>query len=647
MPEYLAPGVYVEETSFRNKTIEGVSTSTAAFIGPTRFGPAEGAPELLTSYSDFERIYGGIDPLQYDTGTLPNYMAHAVRSFFEEGGSRLYVQRVFLEKAGGDKGIATKAVPDSGDQLTFKARYPGKGGEMTVTITFKLGPNVLARKATDVTAASPTYLPTLQGVSPGDVVWVKKDPAATDQAFYVVEASTTEASGFQLKDSTGAAPAAIQLGTLYSDAQSTDTPTASVRPVTLNVTVTMPGKFGQSQTWQGVTFDPTQSRSLANVFPAKTESRATALYNPLVVDPGSALASANGAKIAERLAEMKPLSQSTTAPKILDALKLADPSELDLSFRTALGSGNDGQRPKATDYAGKAPAAAAAGTLKTGLKALEDIEDISIVAAPGSTAPNKAGDVAYKSDTVQVTINLLAHCERMRYRVAVLDSMPGMMVSDIQAYRGQFDSKYAALYYPWVRVMDPFTEQPINLPPSGFVAGIYARNDVNEGVFKAPANEVVHSTGLELMLNKAQQDVLNPLGINCFRFFEGRGYRLWGARTISSDPEWKYVNVRRFFNYLERSIDKGTQWAVFMNNNEPLWGNIKSTIEDFLYSEWKRGALMGSKPEEAYFVRCDRSTMTQNDIDNGRLICLVGVAPVKPAEFVIFRIGQWTADSQG
>ena len=137
---------------------------------------------------------------------------------------------------------------------------------------------------------------------------------------------------------------------------------------------------------------------------------------------------------------------------------------------------------------------------------------------------------------------------------------------------------------------------------------------------------------------------LNPEGINAFRFFEGRGFRLWGARTVSSDPEWKYVNLRRYFAYLERSIDKGTQWAVFEPNGEQLWANVRRTIEEFLLNEWQSGALLGDKPEKSYFVRCDRSTMTQNDLDNGRLICLIGVAPLRPAEFVIFRIGQWTAD---
>ena len=187
----------------------------------------------------------------------------------------------------------------------------------------------------------------------------------------------------------------------------------------------------------------------------------------------------------------------------------------------------------------------------------------------------------------------------------------------------------------------------LTLPPSGFVCGIYARSDIERGVHKAPANEVVRGlTKFEININKARQDVLNPEGVNCLRFFDGRGNRVWGARTMSSDPEWKYVNVRRLFIYVEHSIDKATQWAVFEPNNERLWTNIRSMVEDFLYVLWRDGALIGAKPAEAFFVRCDRTTMTQNDLDNGRLICLVGMAPSRPAEFVIFRVGQWTADSK-
>jgi hypothetical protein len=273
----------------------------------------------------------------------------------------------------------------------------------------------------------------------------------------------------------------------------------------------------------------------------------------------------------------------------------------------------------------------------------EDIEDISIVAAPGHTFGYENG---YGTNAQTIANLLIAHATNMRYRIAVLDSGNSQSVSAVRALRAQFNSKYAAFYYPWVRILDPITRVEIYIPPSGIVAGIYARNDVNRAVFKAPANEVVNlAIGFETMLNKAQQDVLNPEGVNCFRFFEGRGYLLWGARMATDDPEWKYVNLRRYFAYLERSIDRGTQWAVFEPNGDALWANVRRTIESFLYNEWVSGALLGEKPEKAFFVRCDRTTMTQSDLDNGRLVCLIGVAPVRPAEFVIFRIGQWTGDS--
>jgi phage tail sheath protein FI len=275
-----------------------------------------------------------------------------------------------------------------------------------------------------------------------------------------------------------------------------------------------------------------------------------------------------------------------------------------------------------------------------GLEAFEVIEDISIVAAPAAGAEGA-------NEAAAINQALIGHCQRMRYRVAVLDSRRALSIRDVQAQRAGMDSTHAAFYYPWVTVMDPISGARLDLPPSGFVAGIYARNDVERAVWKAPANEVVvGALGFERPINTAQQEILNPLGINCLRSFEGRGHRVWGARTVSSDPEWKYLNVRRYFAYLERSIDRGTQWAVFEPNGERLWANVRRTISDFLLNEFQMGALLGDKPEAAYFVKCDRSTMTQNDLDNGRLVCQIGVAVVKPAEFVIFRIGQWTADAK-
>jgi phage tail sheath protein FI len=230
----------------------------------------------------------------------------------------------------------------------------------------------------------------------------------------------------------------------------------------------------------------------------------------------------------------------------------------------------------------------------------------------------------------------------MRYRIAVLDSHQGMKIADVRKLKAKLDSKYAALYYPWVTVFDSVTRQPLNLPPSGFVAGIYARNDTERAVYKAPANEVVRGAiDFETRINTAQQEVLNPEGINAFRFFEGRGYRLWGARTTSSDPEWKYVNLRRYFAYLGRSIDVGTQWAVFEPNDMKPWEGVKRTLNAFLRGLWRDGALFGATAEQAFFVKCDAENNPRESIDEGKLIVEVGIAPVKPAEFVIFRISQY------
>jgi phage tail sheath protein FI len=274
------------------------------------------------------------------------------------------------------------------------------------------------------------------------------------------------------------------------------------------------------------------------------------------------------------------------------------------------------------------------------LKCLEAAEDISIVAAPGSTFGDRHG-----GEGTGIADALLEHVERMRYRFAVLDSGPGRSIDHVRAMRAGLTSASAALYYPWVRVKDPMNGRKLSLPPSGFVAGIYARADLARGASKPPANDVIKlAVGLDHNVTDAEQAVLDAESINCIRSFGPRDFRVRGGRTLSEDSEWKYVNVRRYVAFLEASIAKGTQWAVFEPNGEPLWANIRRAVEDFLMNEWRSGGLPGSRPEEAFFVKCDRSTMTQADIDQGRLICVVGVATVRPAEFVIVRIGQWTSD---
>ncbi|MEE9591590.1 MAG: phage tail sheath family protein, partial [Thermodesulfobacteriota bacterium] len=275
---------------------------------------------------------------------------------------------------------------------------------------------------------------------------------------------------------------------------------------------------------------------------------------------------------------------------------------------------------------------------RTGIKALVDIDQISIIAAPGIT-----------DQSVQNA--LITHCELLKDRFAIIDPQGNKNIQEVQDFRSNYDTKYAAIYYPWIKIRDRLLKKEKAIPPSGHMAGIYARSDIERGVHKAPANEVIRGiTGLEQTINKGEQDILNPRPnhINVLRDFRksGRGYRVWGARCITSDPDWKYINVRRLFIFVEESIEEGTQWVVFEPNDEPTWARVRRSVSNFLINVWRDGALQGRKPEEAFFVRCDLTTMTQTDIDNGKLIMEIGIAPVKPAEFVIFRIGQWTGGSE-
>jgi phage tail sheath protein FI len=281
------------------------------------------------------------------------------------------------------------------------------------------------------------------------------------------------------------------------------------------------------------------------------------------------------------------------------------------------------------------------GEFQAALEQLERITEIGVVAAPGATLDFEMR----RQESVEIVRALLEHAERMRNRFAVVDCGNAQTPANVAGMRASFDSSFGALYYPWLRVTDPATGQAVHVPPSGFVCGVYARVDLNRGVWKAPANEpLALASRLEHEVTLPEQRRLNTAHVNCLRHVPGRGLRVMGARTLSSDGDWKYINVRRLLIFLEASIEQGLQWVVFEPNGEPLWISVRAIVEDFLMKQWGAGALVGVKPEEAFFVRCDRTTMTQSDIDDGRLVCLVGVAPIRPAEFVIFRIGQWTAD---
>lgn len=638
MPQYLSPGVYVEEVSFRTGTIEGVSTSTAGFVGATRYGPISGTPSVLTCLADFVAIYGSIDPLVYaDAGSTINFLGQSVRAFFDNGGSLCYVSRTW------NPGTATASPPGTygyaqaslvsatspPQTLTWTGRYPGSEGNVILTVIFSIGQNVLFNTATG---------PTVRGVNNYDMVWIS--PIATPPAlpgaggaFYCAESylnKTTGGISWSFRDSSNAMH---DISTIVPDEQ-------EVRIFTASLQVTYPDGTQRTDFYPGLTFDPRSANSFAQAFAEQLSDSYYQLTRPVVFGFSGGSPTA-GIEIAELMLAQAASSNSfpVTIPNMIQG-NVTQPQ-----YTEQLQDGQDGYWPISPLYQGTEDPSNPQN--KTGLYALEDLSNVSIVAAPGSTYNAETDTPPFSYADAQETTNyVIAHCEKMQYRIAVLDSPNGEAISQVSAWRGQIDSTYAALYYPWIRVVDPVTDTEINLPPSGFVAGIYARNDSDEGVQKAPANEIVtDAISFETLLNKGQQDVLNPQGVNCFRFFEGRGYRLWGARTATSDAEMQYVNLRRYLNYLKQSIDEGTQGLVFESNGPDLWASTAQMVTDFLSNEFANHRLLGTTKAQAFFVRCDQTTMTQNDLDNGRLVCLVGVSLLRPAEYVIFRIGQFTASS--
>lgn len=619
MPEYLAPGVFVEEVSFRSRSIEGVPTSTTGMAGLTRSGPvcykdvditgpSSCEPRLITSFTEFERVYGGLEPLDIGGDERVNYLAHSVRGFFENGGRRVYISRVFVANAGTGAaawGIGTFPIAVQDIFATWTARWPGTDGNLYIETSVTRSKNLAYVDAgSGLVQANRVKNGAVVEVVDGAGTIPDGNDALTVANLRVVQVDINGVQTFLAADGSTTAPLAtdvIQLAEL------------AVRMV---VGTDRIEDYGELAAEGG------QKRYIGRILQRD--------------DPED--------EDAPAWLDWEPTTSIDPQPGFL-------PAHLMVALQAGAGrlsGGHDGTLPLPSDFTGSEADPDDPEIKATGLEALAEIDDIAIVALPDSAvmADTTASEVAAQA--------LISHAEDQRYRIAVVDGPLGASLNEIRDFRGRFDSTYAALYYPSIRVFDP-TERAaqgappkqIVLPASGFVAGIYARSDIARGVHKAPANEIVRGlTRFELNVNRPRQEVINPEGINALRFLEGRGNRVWGARTMTSDPEWKYVNVRRLFIFIEHSIDKGTQWAVFEPNNRRLWNNIRRTVEDFLMVLWRDGALLGAKPEEAFFVRCDRTTMTQNDLDNGRLICLVGVAPVKPAEFVIFRIGQWTADSK-
>lgn len=567
MSEYLSPGVYIEEFESGGRPLAGVSTSTAGFLGLAQRGEVEGLPELVTSFADFQRKFGGYLP-EKAFGDY-RYLSYAVEHFFINGGSRCYVMRVVPDDA-------KASTNEKNDILRFEAKNPGAWGDR---INIYLMPSNKAKSAAlEIIGENQYRLKNSSGFNEGDIVVFKND----EEAEYRKITSIQE-----------------RIITLNE-------------PFTQEVVDTnlVPTKFIYTcefdlQIYYGDEVEVYEGVSLNEVGPN---------YIDKIIEKSNLIKIMhNKEKEMETNCPYNLISQNSSEKKIR--------VELSGGFDGSVANLSPGEYMGVDHGPGK----------RTGIQAFIDNDEVSIMAVPGVTLP-------------EVQLALVAHCENTASRFAILDiPRDKKKVNEVLEHRNIFDTDYAAMYHPWLQVYDPLDKRNVHIPPSGSMAGIYSRTDQSRGVHKAPANEPIRSClSLDCQYNKGEQDILNPKGVNLIRYFTGQGIRVWGARTCSSNTLWKYVNVRRLFIFLEETIKRGTDWVVFEPNEPNLWARVQRTVETFLTRVWRDGALVGNSPAEAFFVRVDRTTMTQDDIDNGRLICVVGVSPVKPAEFVIFRFTQMT-----
>ncbi len=669
MPEYSSPGVYVEEFEIGAKPIEGVSTSTAGFIGMAEKGKTEGLPVFISSMNQFRIEFGEYLPLQYGQY---RYLWYAVASFFTNGGSGCYVMRVAPSdaKAGTNNTVptgiamsldqsATKDdtvlhVPslrgiDTTSEITLISyladgsedkkesalkleKYDAAKGELTLqsAITNDYPKErslcIVSKLAGGLNASASSLAITASSKGAwGNGIIIEVRPASLAQTPIekVIGAATTSKQ-YKLKNKNGFYKGAIvefdngtkkqysriaamqdDLVTL-SDHLTGDDGVIDPKYVLATCEFSLIVSYGdQQEVFPNLSMNP----DVPNYFMTQINNRSAYI---------SASSPYSAASDFTRTDPFDMPTNKTIQDKIV-------------GIRMSQGSDGTVAGMTPSDFIGqdKGPGK------RTGIEAFKDIGDVNIMAVPGIT-------------DVNVQLALIAHCEKLGDRFAVLDLAENIQsVTDCQAARKIYSSSYAALYHPWIQSFDPLVKQNSYMPPSGAVIGVYARSDKEVGVHKAPANEEIKdATDLKYRLTKEEQGMLNPNGVNLIRVFPGRGIRVWGARTLTDDGLWKYVNVRRLFIYLETSINRATHWVAFEVNDAPLWARVRQTIVQFLTDVWRSGALAGSTAEEAFFVKCDRTTMSPGDIGNGKLICVIGVAPVKPAEFVIFRIAQLTAGAK-
>ena len=595
---YLSPGVYIEEVDKGTKPIQGVPTSIAAFVGFTE--KAEKLSEdgyttesilsqaqMVTNWGQFQQHFGGL--------IEDAYLPHSVRGFFDNGGSICHIISV----------------------RTLGAPLPAQG-----------------------------LIPLAQGGEPGFVVHASEGGPSGKKLSVKIENAPTSSGG-------GSTPAAPKSGGTKKEKEEAA------------------AKEGDKDDTKGSS-TPSSSASFA----AAGDSKESAKYKVSVLRDGRQIEEKTlavddfpawagherEAADAHQFENVKIWTLTGKTTKVAERQPALDTytleggaAQLDLdllpaSAENALVSSN---AEKVNDVFKANSVALFQGDSpkRKGIDALEAVDNVNLICAPDVMLSHQKGLID-DEQLRSIQQAMLDHCRLMDYRFAILDAPHNKKTAqDILDWRmneAGYDSMHGALYYPWVKISDPVTGRSKFLPPSGFIAGIYARSDNERGVHKAPANEVVAGTiDVETNVTKGEQDLLNPVGINCIRKFPGRGIRVWGARTLSSDPSWRYINVRRLFNYVEESVELSTQWIVFEPNDHALWAKVRRDITAFLRTVWLSGALFGKTPEQSFYVKCDEETNLPELRDLGQMVCEIGMAPVKPAEFVIFRFSQWAdqADS--
>jgi len=627
------PGVYVEEIPSGVKPIEGVSTSTAAFVGVSEKGPIDEAKKI-SSWTEYENTYGS-----YVSGS---YLPNSVFQFFNNGGRQCYIVRVAQDPDIASITIRNRAAAAPPEGLIISAKSPGKWGnylhvviddgtdDPDNTFMIEVRESGEVSEVPDINEVVPLEVHDNLSMNPLDSNFVEDVLSAGSKLISakVHANNTTLAAGIHRG---GASPTVPLPG--------------GNRKLQVNI---------DSDGYQEMTLaDPCDT--LVNVA-ASVQTAVRALSQLKASTAAAAFSSFTCTVVDGRLVLTSGAPGATSTVKVLNAVSenAAAFLQLGLSNGGAEEHGAAVQRPaKGTTYqvgddtvAGNVAAVEAGsdGTLPVtdqtyidGLDSLDSKDDVNLISVPGigSTAVVDAG-LNYCRNRV------LQDC----FFIGDMDSTDDTP-DEAKTFRTSITTpnSYGAIYFPWLKALDPTgkSEEPILLPPSGFVAGMYAQIDGKRGVWKAPAGTeavIGGAVGLAANLTDTQQGDLNKKSINCLRQFPAAGIVIWGARALSSDPEWKYIPVRRMAIFLRVSIYYGIQWAVFEPNDEDLWASLKLNIGSFMSRLYRQGAFQGDTMSKAFFVKCDSETTTQADIDAGIVNILIGFAPLKPAEFVVVKISQ-------